>query len=171
MPEFPCPSCGAPRNTCYSDCPTCSWRSLPSEATEAKIPDPTEAKIQALSRKVDRLEGRCRRVSRLLGLSVIGLLALFAVVVVFGRSLGIPSSAGSFTTEKADITTIRVKELMILNGDGTVAGSLNARYTSGTICLYEHSEDGQARPVVLFFQGPSAILVNRGAWQALKLGP
>jgi hypothetical protein len=112
---------------------------------------------------------------RLLGLSVVGLLAVVAGVVVFGRLLGIPSSAGSFTTEgmqvtgRGDITTVRVKELMILNPDGTAAGAFKAH--AGAILFNRFLKDGTEIPGVMFFEGGGVIQVNTGAWHGVVLRP
>lgn len=161
MAQYLCPSCGAARTAADSDCAVCSWR--------IQRPDPTEAKFRAVAACIEQVERRCRRLSLLLALSVFGLVSLLALVVGSGRFLGIPASAGSFTTGhmqvagKADVTTIRVKELIILNDDGSAAGSLNAE--AGRIHFNRYTKDGVRHPAILFFEGGTWIRVWVGDWR------
>jgi hypothetical protein len=107
----------------------------------------------------------------MLALSVVSLVGLLALVVVSGRFLAIPASAGSFTTEQmrvpgtADVTTVRVKELIILNDDGSEAGSLKAE--AGRIHFNRYSKDGSAHPAILFFEGGTWIRVWVGDWRTV----
>jgi hypothetical protein len=100
-----------------------------------------------------------------------------ALVVVFGRRLGIPLSARSVTTEglrvgeTADVSALRVKELIILNPDGTAAGSIKA--SGGCIAFNQIRQDGKVSPEIVFFENGDAIRVYTvaGAVKRVQLEP
>ena len=61
------------------------------------------------------------------------------------------------------------KELMILNPDGTAAGSCKAH--GGSILFNRYSKGGTESPGVMFFEGGGVIQVNTGAWHEVALRP